>query len=177
VAVALPLLALGYAASQPGLLGRARAAVPLPALIAAHAWRVIPGTYFLLLHGAGRLTAPFAPFAGSGDIVVGALAAPVAAMVYARTSGWRSAAALWNLLGLLDLLVALTLGITSAPDSPLRLFPAEPGSRVLSSLPWVLVPAYLVPLLILTHVEVFTRLAAAVRGIPRTGRTNPGARP
>jgi hypothetical protein len=54
--------------------------VPLPALIAVHAGR-LGGLFFLLLHADGRLSAPFAPAAGVGDMVTGGLAIPLAAML------------------------------------------------------------------------------------------------
>ena len=61
-------------------------AIPLPALVAAHAVRVL-GIFFLILHAQGRLPAPFAPTAGWGDIVIGATALPVAWLVAARGGG------------------------------------------------------------------------------------------
>src|SRR5438552_1972812 len=47
--------------------------VPLPALVGLNAGR-LGGVFFLILAADGRLSAPFAPVAGGGDIVVGALA-------------------------------------------------------------------------------------------------------
>jgi hypothetical protein len=60
---------------------------------------------------------------------------------------------------LLDLCLAVFLGATSAEGSPIRLFAGEPSSLIMSGMPWVLIPAFLVPLLMLTHVAVFDRLA------------------
>jgi hypothetical protein len=61
---------------------------------------------------------------------------------------------------LLDLVVAVGLGIVSAEGSPVRLIFVEPSTAIMSSLPWVLIPAFLVPVLMLTHLAVFYRLRA-----------------
>ena len=52
-------------------------AIPLPALVAVNAIRIL-GVIFVMLHAAGKLPAPFAPSAGWGDIFVGVTALPVA---------------------------------------------------------------------------------------------------
>jgi hypothetical protein len=106
---------------------RALAAIPLPALIGVHAIRIV-GFLFLLLLATGRLSAPFATSAGCGDIIAGATAVPVAWALSARGAGVRWLVLVWNSFGLLDLLAAVTLGMTSAPGSPLQLFFDPPGS-------------------------------------------------
>jgi hypothetical protein len=155
--VLLPILALGYAALRPGAVRRAWLAIPLPLLIGVNAVRVL-GVLFVLLYADGRLPAPFAPSAGWGDIAIGLTALPVAALAVRRPEGWRVAALGWNALGLLDLVTAIGLGIASSPGTPLRLFFEEPGTALMSGLPWILIPGFLVPLLVLTHLAVFARL-------------------
>src|SRR6185312_16789652 len=95
--------------------------VPLAALVGIHSLRVL-GLSFVLLYAAKRLPAPFAPVAGWGDIAVGLLAIPLALML-ARGGDTvpRGLVALWNALGLLDLVAAVTLGATSSPG-PIQLF-------------------------------------------------------
>jgi len=66
-------------------------------------------------------------------------------------------------LGLLDLIAAVSLGVTSAEGSPVRIFFTDPNTALMSSLPWVLVPAFLVPLLAWIHLALFYRLAAPAR--------------
>ena len=64
------------------LLPRFRSAllsVPLPALVGLNAAR-LGGVFFLILAADGRLSAPFAPVAGAGDMLVAALAIPLAVM-------------------------------------------------------------------------------------------------
>jgi len=161
-----PVFGLAIAASIAVLLAlagavpparRALGTIPLPALIALNVIRV-GGFLFLLLFAAGRLSAPFAPSAGWGDIITGVAAPPVA---WALAGGARHARGLvlaWNSFGLLDLLVASSLGMTSALGSPLQLFFQSPGSAAMATWPWALIPAFLVPQLIVQHLAVYWRL-------------------
>jgi hypothetical protein len=128
--------------------------IPLTALIGVNALRVL-GVVFVLLYAAGRLPAPFAPAAGWGDIFVGLTALPVAWAV--RKGVHRGLVLAWNTLGLADLVNAIVLGVVSSPG-PLQVFMDEPNAAIMSTLPWVLIPCFLVPLLILTHLAVFYRL-------------------
>lgn len=129
----------------------------LPAMVGIHAVRVL-GLSFVLLYAAKRLPAPFAPTAGWGDVTVGLLAIPLALMLLrnekAVPRGWIVA---WNVLGLTDLTVAIMLGATSAPG-PIQLFHGEPTSAIMTSLPWILIPCFLVPSLAFVHMCTFYRL-------------------
>ena len=58
-------------------------------------------------------------------------------------------------------MTAIGFGITSAEGSPIRLIFTEPSTAIMSSLPWVLIPAFLVPLLMAIHLAVFQRLVPA----------------
>ena len=147
---------------------RALAAIPLPALIGVHAIRIL-GFLFLLLLAAGRLCAPFAPSAGWGDIIAGATAMPVAWALSTRGARVRWLVLLWNSFGLLDLLAAATLGMTSAPGSPLQLFFDPPGSTVMGTLPWAIIPVFLVPQLIVGHLTVYRRLGRSADNLGRAG--------
>jgi hypothetical protein len=134
---------------------------PLAVLAGVNVIRVL-GVNFLILQALARLPAPFAPSAGWGDIVTGLAAIPVAWMVYRRSRGWRAALMGWNLFGLADLAVAISLGVLSAPG-PLRRIFAEPGTGLMSTLPWVLIPGFLVPLFAMTHLAIFYRLMKEAR--------------
>ena len=134
--------------------------MPLAPLIGVHVVRVL-GLNFLLLQAAGRLPAPFAPVAGGGDIFIGLTALPLAWAVYRQIAGWRTLAIGWTMLGMLDLLAAIGLGVASAPDSPVRIFQGPPDTSVMTTLPWMLILAFLVPILFLLHVLVLKRLLGA----------------
>jgi hypothetical protein len=131
--------------------------VPLPALVAVHAGR-LGGIFFMLLYADGRLSAPFAPAAGVGDMVTGALAIPLAAMLALRFDIGRAWLGIWNAFGALDLVVAVSLGVLSAPGIPFRLFTQGPGTQAMTTVPWVFVPAMLVPIFFLIHFAIATKL-------------------
>lgn len=134
--------------------------VPLPALVGLNAAR-LGGVFFLILGANGRLSAPFAPVAGLGDMLVAALAIPLAAMAAARAGQPPAWVGAWNALGALDLVVAVSLGALSAPGTPFRVFTEEPGTLAMTQLPWVMVPTMLVPLYLLIHLTI----AAKVRSM------------
>jgi hypothetical protein len=63
----------------------------------------------------------------------------------------------WNVLGIADLIDAVGLGVISSPGS-LHLIAEAPGSAIVATLPWLLIPAFIVPLLAATHLAIFHRL-------------------
>ena len=161
VAVLAPVIALAYGGLRSPAVNAAMLAAPLALLIGIHVMRV-PGIDFVLLYANNRLPAPFAPAAGWGDFFIGVTALPVAWLAVRQAPGWRAVTLGWNALGLLDLVNAIGLGLTSAEGSPVRIFFGEPSTAIMAGLPWVLVPAFLVPLLIAIHLAVFYRLAAPI---------------
>lgn len=119
-----------------------------------HTWRVFGGV-FLVAMADGGLPPVFAIPAGVGDMAVG-VAAPVVAWQLARGRGTRGA--LWfNVLGALDLVMALTLGLLAAPGV-LQLIEASPSTAAVSVLPLALIPSVAVPTAIALHVLSLRRL-------------------
>ena len=125
----------------------------LPALIALNVTRLL-GVLFVLLYAAKWLPAPFAPVAGWGDVAAGAIALPLALWVARSQDIPRGAVLFWNSFGLVDLVTAVTLGALPAPG-PSRVFFDDPGSALMSSEPWILIPCFLVPSLSFVHLVVF----------------------
>ena len=156
--VVLPIATLVWAYFALPSLRHAMAATPLPALIALHAIRVL-GFSFIILYAEGRLPAPFAPSAGWGDVFMGATALPLAWAVMRFGARVRPLVLLWNALGVADLVIAVTLGTLSAPG-PLQVFVGPPDSSPMTSLPWLIIPGFLVPILFFIHIVIFTRLLA-----------------
>lgn len=156
LAVAAPIAILAVTVLRSPRLRRALDAMPLWLLIAVNAARVL-GVLFVLLYFAGRAPAPFAPLAGWGDIVAGVTAGPVAWLAWRRPREARWVILAWNAFGLADLIDAIGLGVVSSPG-PLHLIGAGPGAAIMTTLPWLLIPGFMVPLLALTHLAVFYRL-------------------
>ena len=149
LSVALPVVALVWAYAAVPAMRTAAAATPLPALIAVHVIRLL-GVNFLILYAANRLPAPFAPTAGWGDIFIGATAAPLAWAIARFGAPLRALALLWNALGTADLIAAVALGALSPPGPP--------DSSLMTTLPWFIIPGFLVPCLMFLHVVIFARL-------------------
>jgi hypothetical protein len=164
LAVVLPIAALVWAYFALPSVRNAMATMPLPALIALHAIRLL-GFTFIVLYAEGRLPAPFAPSAGWGDMFIGATALPLAWAVTRFGARVRPLALLWNALGVADLVIALTLGPLSAPG-PLQVFVGPPDSSPMTALPWLIIPGFLVPCLLFLDVVIFARLAKAEGATP-----------
>lgn len=169
ITVILPIVILCVSVLRSPSFYRALQAVPLSVLIGVNVIRTL-GVMFVLLYAAGRLPAPFAPVAGWGDIVIGLTAIPVAWLAHQKGAAAHSTILTWNTLGLVDLVAAVGLGAVSSPG-PLRLIFAEPGSAIMTTLPWLLIPGFLVPLLASTHLAVFYRLRKAAARIPALSGT------
>lgn len=137
-------------------------AVPLPVLVGVNAAR-LGGVFFLLIYADGRLSAPFAPSAGVGDMITGALAILLAAMLARGVAVSQPWLGLWNMFGAMDLMMAVVLGVLSAPGTPFRIFTEGPGTLAMTTLPWALVPAMLVPIFLLVHFAIAIRLRTAAR--------------
>jgi len=165
VAVAGTMLVL-LAATRIPVMARILAVPDTPARLALpHTLRVV-GVTFLLVMAQGHLPAVFALPAGLGDIATG-LAAPFVAWRLAQGSG-RARAVWFNLFGILDLLVAFSIGFLAGlgPWQPLAV---TPSTEPLSLLPLALVPTVAVPLSLALHLVSLRQLRAAAQ--PEDDRT------
>src|SRR6266705_3906664 len=119
LAVVLPVAILCLAVARIQSLRENFHRVPLWLLVGVHTVRLL-GVNFVILFAAGRLPAPFAPAAGWGDIFVGITAPLVAWLAYRQRANAQPIIWIWNLVGTLDLIDAIGLGLTSSPG-PARL--------------------------------------------------------
>jgi hypothetical protein len=158
VMVAVPPVAAGIAAALSPGLRMALAALPTELLIGLNAIRIL-GLFFLLLAAQGRLGGPFPYSAGWGDVVTGALALPVIAVMRRRGRAGLILAQAWNWFGALDLFAAVSLGAMSAEGTPLQVFHTGiAGPLPVQLLPWSLIPTVLVPLYLILHGIIFVQL-------------------
>ncbi len=132
-------------------------AVPQGWIVGVQLYRAL-GVIFILLLSTGHLPPQFALPAGWGDIAVGLLA-PVVALAYARgAAGAAGAVWAWNILGLLDLAVAVGTGFLTSP-SPFQVLSLEAPNELISAFPLVMAPVFAVPLSVLLHVASLKKLA------------------
>ncbi len=123
--------------------------------VALHLTRVV-GFYFMYLAGHGGLPETFAVPAGVGDVAVAVWAAVLLISGPPATARRRVAYYVWNAFGLADILLV----VASAASHAL----ADPASmHALLMLPLSLLPTFLVPLIIASHVLIFARLRGARR--------------
>lgn len=125
-------------------------ALDLRSLVALHLTRIV-GLDFLILASRGELAEGFARPAGIGDIAT-ALGALLLLLIWRGEGAARRPYLIaWNTFGLLDILFvvanALRFGLRDLQSmAPLR------------ELPLSLLPTFLVPLIIASHVLIFVRL-------------------
>jgi hypothetical protein len=122
----------------------------LRSLVLMHASRFV-GVYFLILYRRGDLPYAFAVPGGIGDIAVAlsALFIVFLPLGYERRHRFIS---IWNVFGFIDIMLVVITAV--------RLNLSNPGQmRALTHLPLCLLPTFLVPLIIASHVIIFTRIA------------------
>lgn len=124
-------------------------AIDLRILVLLHVVRFV-GIYFLVLGQRGIIPQRIALPAGVGDIAVAVLALVVALYPFSESTRSR-AIYYWNIFGLVDILLVIFSGARTALA----------GSRDLAAftqLPLSLLPTFLVPLIIASHLAIFRRL-------------------
>ncbi len=119
-------------------------------LVLLHLTRFV-GVYFLVLHRDGLLPYAFAIPGGIGDIIVATMALPVAFAPLEPGPRLR-VTTIWNVVGLVDILMVVGTAVRLNLADPMQL-------RALTILPLSLLPTFLVPLIIASHVVIFARLA------------------
>jgi len=129
--------------------------VNIKLLVAVHLTRFV-GFYFLFLYSRGQLPYDFAVPGGWGDIIVASTALLVILLAPLVGKGGWLIYFIWNFIGLVDILFVVATAT--------RLTIADPQSMSeLLKLPLSLLPTFLVPIIIFTHIIIFIRLYRARR--------------
>jgi hypothetical protein len=125
--------------------------IPMRGLVAFHIVRLCAGAAFLSYYRAGELPAAFAIPSGWGDIAVAVLAAGLVLTVSPDTLPGRRFYAAWNAFGIADIAFVIF--------NAARMGMADPaGLSALLRLPLSLLPTFIVPLIIVSHVVLALRL-------------------
>jgi len=161
---ALPLVVFfaayfGWRAFREFVLG---ADLRLVAMIQAWRWA---GFGFLALYAQGVVPGLFAFPAGLGDMAIG-FSAPWIVLGLMRHPSFATSRrfVLWNIMGILDLVVAVSLGALCSGF--LHGLTGGVTTSSMAHLPLVLIPAYFVPCFMMLH---FTALAQT-RQLARSGK-------
>jgi hypothetical protein len=160
LAIVLPLLIGLPVLLRSRTVGLVLDATPPAWLVGLQVYRIF-GSVFLVGWLAGNLPAIFALPAGAGDTLVGLLALPVALLLQSGARGSRLLAIGWNVLGILDLVDAVTLGALTTPGPQQLIVPDR--INLVAAYPLVLIPAFAVPLSLLLH-------SVSLRQLRRIGR-------
>ncbi|KLU26460.1 MFS transporter [Caballeronia mineralivorans PML1(12)] len=130
-------------------VGQVLDAMPTTWLVALQLYRVF-GSWALAAWLHGVLPGVFALPAGMGDVLTGLFAVPAAIAVASGTAQGRKAAIAWNIFGLADFAVAITLGMITSPGRFQLIVPSVLSIGA-GDYPDVLTPAFVVPSSILLH--------------------------
>jgi hypothetical protein len=153
---------LGWGAFRAFVLG-----ADLRFAAAMQAWRWA-GFGFLSLYAHGVLPGLFALPAGLGDMAVG-VTAPWIVLGLIRHPSFATSRryAIWNIMGIIDLVVAVTMGALCSGF--IHGLTGNVTTGPMSQFPLILIPAYFVPLFIMLHFTALSqarRLARAVNSAP-----------
>ena len=127
------------------------------ALVEIHLIRALAGAGFLYAASRGKFPEQFAAMAGKGDIAVAALALLIIIFVSPHRSWAPIVYLLWNIFGLLDVLHVVADAARIAMTN--RFAMAE-----LLKMPFAVLPFFVVPILIASHIWLFERIWRRWRG-------------
>jgi len=156
VIIGVPLLLLSKR------VGHVLDAMPATWLVALQLYRVF-GSWALVAALRGVLTGLLGWPAGIGDMLTGLFAVPVAIALATGTAQGRRAAIIWNIFGLADFAVAITMGAITSPGPLQLIVPDVPSIGAAGAYPDVLSPAFVVPSSILLHALSLRQLYRRVK--------------
>jgi hypothetical protein len=158
LAIGLPLAALVAVASSRRL-APLLAALPPAWPVAAQAFRIAVEIVLWRLAVAGVIPDLLSFTGRNWDILVG-LSAPVVAYACFVRRAWPARVAVWwNWAGIAVLLNVVVHAQLSAP-TPWRIFETDPPTTFIADLPYIWLPAFLVPLAWLLHAVSLRQLGS-----------------
>ncbi|MCB1171278.1 MAG: hypothetical protein KDK25_13120 [Leptospiraceae bacterium] len=156
------------------ILNRSRhtvARLSLAGLTSLHLFRLfIEGVMFMNLYEQGGIPREMTILGRNPDLLVGLTALPVAFLWWRKWMGPRLLI-LWNLLGLACLINIVSVAILSMPTD-FQLFGLDQPNVAILRFPFMLLPAFLVPVAFLAHVYSLCQLWPLARG-RKEGSTEP----
>lgn len=129
--------------------------VDIRALAGLHVTRALAGTAFLWAASRGTMSPGFANAAGYGDILVAILALLLIVLISPEQKVAPLLYVIWNTLGLIDIMYVVVTAARIALADP-------PAMAQLLRAPFAVIPLFLVPIVIASHVWIFERLLRRV---------------
>ena len=170
IAIVLPVLLGVFALTRSRAVGALLDATPASWLVGLQVYRILGGM-FVVYWIRGAMPAAFALPAGIGDVLTGLLALPAAVWVASGSPIGRRIGIRWNVLGLTDFAIAITMGMLTAPG-PAHLLALDHPNIQIATFPTAMVPGFVVPFSILLHVLSLRQLKR-MRGSARTVSDEP----
>lgn len=161
LAAVAPVALFGFLYLSSGPFREFLLSLNVRALTLAQTVRVV-GLVFLLLYYRGTLPGAFAIPAGWGDIAIG-ITAPIIAWAWKPPYPTRTFV-VWSILGILDLVMAVSLGILSSAG-PLGVLAADATTQPMGTFPLSLIPTFFVPLLLIFHLISLLRVRNEAPGL------------
>jgi len=157
VAATMPAIVYGIAYFSIGSFRDWVLSLDIRHLILLHSWRMV-GMGFVFLYFHDRLPALFALPAGLGDAMAATGAVFLGIALYERASSVSTARIyMWNLFGLIDFVVAISMGVLTRTGDVLH-FSGQVGSDIMGTFPLALVPGFAVPFFVITHLVIYAQL-------------------
>lgn len=128
-------------------------------LVILHSWRML-GLGFLFLYAHDVLPGMFAWLAGLGDALAAAGATLIGINLLRGRTVSKRALQMWNGFGLLDFLIAVTVGTALRS----AWFGGEITTDQMAFLPLSLIPTLIVPFYMITHLVIFLQLREKQHG-------------
>jgi hypothetical protein len=138
-------------------------------VVAIEAWRW-GGLGFLSLYANGILPGLFALPAGLGDMAIG-FSAPWIVLSLVRNPLFAASKrfAIWNILGIIDFVVAVSTATLSSGAFPvISALVGNVTTSPMTRLPLVLIPAFMVPFFTMLHLTALFQ----ARQLARSGKSN-----
>lgn len=131
--------------------------IPLPALIGIEIYRVA-GAIFWWLYTASLMPPEMGIFTSFADVFIGLTALPLAWAVARRLRGSRPLAVVWNIFGISDFVIAVSLVSLSITG----LITLQPDPVMIGLHPLALIALFQLPLSIAIHAVALSRLSGRI---------------
>ncbi len=149
-AILLPVLPGAFLLTRSRTVASLLDATPPSWLVGLQLYRIL-GAMFLVYFIRDAMPGAFALPAGIGDVITGLLALPAAVWIGSASPIGTRIGIRWNLFGLTDFIVAVTMGMLTSPG-PAHLLALDHPNVQIAMFPAVITPAFVVPFSILLHV-------------------------
>ena len=142
-AIFLPILIGILVLTRSQAVGSLLDATPASWLVGFQVYRILGG-FFIVYWIRGMMPGEFALPAGIGDVATGLLALPAAIWVASGLPMGKKIGIRWNIFGLTDFVVAVTMGNLTSPG-PAHLLALDHPNTLIGTFPTVMIPAFTVP--------------------------------